>query len=197
VTAQATAPRRSLSLRSRLLAGLIALTACFLIVMGVVSSVVLGKLEQDQFNADLRLAVRQPITQVVKETDGFAAAYLSLPSGTYGVLTPDSTATTEMSDLFASLAKRSPRLAVTDMAARAPRGQPFTLRIPGQPPLRVAWRLMLASPATTGGYMPDGESIIIVAAPAGRAPWRRHRESRSRWRTAPAPAAGTRHGPCR
>jgi signal transduction histidine kinase len=165
VTAQATAPRRSLSLRSRLLAGLIALTACFLIVMGVVSSVVLGKLEQDQFNADLRLAVRQPITQVVKETDGFAAAYLSLPSGTYGVLTPDSTATTEMSDLFASLAKRSPRLAVTDMAARAPRGQPFTLRIPGQPPLRVAWRLMLASPATTGGYMPDGESIIIVGRP--------------------------------
>jgi hypothetical protein len=35
--------RRSLSLRARLLIGLIALTAVFLVVMGVVSTVVLGR----------------------------------------------------------------------------------------------------------------------------------------------------------
>jgi two-component system OmpR family sensor kinase len=160
------APRRSLSLRSRLLVGLIALTACFLIVMGVVSSVVLGKLEQDQFNADLRLSVRQPITEIVKGTDGFAAAYLSLRNGTHGALTPNSAATTEMGDLFASLASQSPRLAVSDMAARGARGQPFTLRVPGQPSLRAAWRLVLATPATTGGYLPAGETIIIIGRPA-------------------------------
>jgi signal transduction histidine kinase len=166
VTTQATAPRRSLSLRSRLLAGLIALTACFLIVMGVVSSVVLGRLEQDQFNTDLRLAVRQPISEIVKGTDGFAAAYFSLRSGTYGALTPDSTTATEMGDLFASLASRSPRLELSDMAARAASGQPFTLRIPGQPPLRAAWRLMLTASVTSGGYLPAGESIIIIGRPA-------------------------------
>ena len=37
--------RRSLSLRGRLLIGLIGLTAIFLVVMGVVSSLVLGHLQ--------------------------------------------------------------------------------------------------------------------------------------------------------
>jgi len=50
--------RRSLSLRTRLLAGLIALTATFLVVMGVVSIVVLRTLEQNQFNQEVRLAAR-------------------------------------------------------------------------------------------------------------------------------------------
>ena len=53
--------RRSLSLRGRLLAGLIGLTAVFLVVMGVVSSLVLGHLEQNQFNTELKLAARQSI----------------------------------------------------------------------------------------------------------------------------------------
>jgi hypothetical protein len=42
--------RRSLSLRARLLTGLIALTAMFLVVMGVVTTVVLGTLERNQLN---------------------------------------------------------------------------------------------------------------------------------------------------
>ena len=70
--------RRTLSLRARLLIGLIALTAMFLVVMGVVSTVVLGRLEQNQFNAELRLAARQPVGQIAEGPDGFAAAYLSL-----------------------------------------------------------------------------------------------------------------------
>ena len=45
--------RGRLSLRSRLLAGLITVTALFLVVMGVVTTVVLGNSEQDQFNSDL------------------------------------------------------------------------------------------------------------------------------------------------
>ena len=53
--------RRSLSLRARLLIGLIALTAVFLVVMGVVSTLVLGTLEQNEFNSELRLAARQSV----------------------------------------------------------------------------------------------------------------------------------------
>jgi signal transduction histidine kinase len=166
VTARAPARRRALSLRSRLLAGLIALTACFLIVMGVVSSVVLGRLEQDQFNADLRLAIRQPVAEVVKGTDGFAAAYLSLRTGAYGALTPDGAAATEMRDLFASLATRPPAAILSAMAARGGRGQPFSLRMAGQPPLRAAWRVVLATSATTGQHLPPGETVIIVGRPA-------------------------------
>jgi two-component system OmpR family sensor kinase len=152
-----------------LLAGLIALTACFLIVMGAVSTVVLGRLEQNQFDADLRLAVRQPIVEVVKGTDGFDAAYLSLRTGAYGALTPDGAAAAEMRDLFASLATRPRAAILAGMAARAARGQPFTLRMPGQPPLRVAWRLVAATTATTattGRYLPPGETIIVVGRPA-------------------------------
>ena len=51
-TATTARRRRSLSLRGRLLAGLIGLTAVFLVVMGVVSSLVLGHLEQNQFNTN-------------------------------------------------------------------------------------------------------------------------------------------------
>jgi hypothetical protein len=47
--------RGRLSLRSRLLAGLITVTALFLIIMGVVTTVVLGNSEQSQFNSDLSL----------------------------------------------------------------------------------------------------------------------------------------------
>ncbi len=80
--------RRSLSLRGRLLAGLIGLTAIFLVVMGVVSSLVLGHLEQSQFNCELKLAARQPVTAIAKGAGGFAAAYLSPRTGDYGELTP-------------------------------------------------------------------------------------------------------------
>ena len=51
--------RGRLSLRSRLLAGLITITALFLIVMGVVTTVVLGNIEQNQFNTDLGLPSRR------------------------------------------------------------------------------------------------------------------------------------------
>jgi len=50
--------RGRLSLRSRLLAGLITVTALFLIIMGVVTTVVLGNSEQSQFNSDLSLTAR-------------------------------------------------------------------------------------------------------------------------------------------
>ena len=45
--------RGRLSLRSRLLAGLIGVIALFLIVMGVVTTLVLSNNEQSQFNSDL------------------------------------------------------------------------------------------------------------------------------------------------
>ena len=56
--------RGRLSLRSRLLAGLITVTALFLIIMGVVTTVVLGNSEQNQFNSDLSLTARIKLTEV-------------------------------------------------------------------------------------------------------------------------------------
>jgi len=87
-TARTARRRRSLSLRGRLLLGLIGLTAIFLVVMGVVSSLVLGHLEQSQFNNELKFAAGQSIASIAKGTDGFSAAYLSPRTGEYGELTP-------------------------------------------------------------------------------------------------------------
>ena len=66
----ATKTRRSLSLRARLLAGLIVLTTVFLVVMGVVTTVVLGTLERDQLNAEVRLASRQSVGGMAAGADG-------------------------------------------------------------------------------------------------------------------------------
>ncbi len=72
--------RGRLSLRSRLLAGLITITALFLIVMGVVTTVVLGNIEQDQFNTDLGLTVKESLSEIANLQNGYAAAYINLAS---------------------------------------------------------------------------------------------------------------------
>jgi signal transduction histidine kinase len=153
------------SLRARLLTGLIALTAAFLVVMGVVGTVVLSRLEQDQSNADLRLSARQPVAEIVKGTDGFAAAYLSLRTGVVGELTPGSPAAAELRDMLTTLADEPARQVSAYLNTLASRDQPFSLALPGQPALRAAWRLVAATVPTTGSYLPVGENIVLVGRP--------------------------------
>src|ERR1700684_4521179 len=73
------AGRGRLSLRSRLLAGLITVTALFLIVMGVVTTVVLGNSELTQFNNDLSLNSRVRVSDINDLTGGYAVAYYNCP----------------------------------------------------------------------------------------------------------------------
>lgn len=159
------AKRRSLSLRARLLAGLIALTACFLIVMGVVSSLVLGRLEQNQFNENLRLAARQPVSAIAKGTDGFAAAWYSVRTGGYGELTPSSPAADEMRDMLGALAAGPRHHALAFIAAQSASDQPFDLALPGKPRLRVAWRPVKVTGGAFGGYLPAGRDILLIGGP--------------------------------
>jgi signal transduction histidine kinase len=167
-TGTATTPRRrrSLSLRGRLLAGLIALTAVFLVVMGVVSSVVLGHLEQSQFNSNLKLAARQSVAQLVQATDGFAAAYLSPRTGGYGELTPNSAAAAEMRDVLGTLSGKSAAQLVRSLRSLGPRDQPFDLTPNGQPTLRVVWRTVDVTAAqATGTSAPAGLNVLLVGRP--------------------------------
>ena len=156
--------RRSLSLRARLLIGLIALTAIFLVVMGVVTTVVLGRLEQNQFNAELRLAARQPVTQVAAGTDGFAAAYLSLRTGATGELTPGSPAAAELREMLDSIAGEPPGQVLTYLNTLARRAEPFSLALHGAPALRAAWRPVTVSGAARA-LVPAGPAIIMVGRP--------------------------------
>ncbi len=163
-TARAGWGRRSLSLRARLLAGFIALTAVFLVVMGVVSTVVLSRLEQDQSDAELRLAARQPVVAIAKETDGFAAAYLSPRTGQAGELTPGSPAAAELYQVLGSVAGKPARQVIAYLNAMAGRDQPFGVAARGAPALRAAWRPVTVTPKSSSS-LPPGLNIVLVGRP--------------------------------
>ena len=163
--------RRSLSLRARLLAGLIALTTVFLVVMGVVTLVVLGTLESNQLNAEVTLASRQSVSGIAMGVGGFDAAYLSIDSGATGMLTDDSPTAETLLTEVQSLAKLHGRSAVSDQLQKlAGYGQPFDLNVKGEPTVRAAWRYV-PSQATKSAkkIMPTGSAIIIVGRPASDA----------------------------
>jgi signal transduction histidine kinase len=159
--------RRSLSLRARLLAGLIATTAMFLVVLGAVSTVVLGALEHRQLNAEIRLASRQSVLEIAAGADGFAAAYLSVDSGATGRLTPASPAADALLGVLRGVAGQPRRQAYARLTARAPSEQPFDATARGGPTVRAAWRPVPASfTATAGRVLPPGPAIILVGRDA-------------------------------
>jgi two-component system OmpR family sensor kinase len=161
-TARTARRRRSLSLRGRLLIGLIGLTAIFLVVMGVVSSLVLGHLEQSQFNNELVLSAQRPVTAIADGTGGFSAAYLSPRTGEYGELTPSTGSAAEMSAYLGTLAGKSAAQVDDDLRARAAQDRPFDLTVSGQPTLRVVWRTITSVGGTSA---PLGRNFILVGRP--------------------------------
>ena len=162
--------RRSLSLRARLLAGLIALTTMFLVVMGVVTTVVLGTLERHQLNAEIKLASRESVSGLAAGADGFAAAYLSLDSGTTGTLTPASPTADALLAEVRSLAGLPWTQVYARLGKLAGFEQPFNLTISGQPTVRAAWRAVSPNAtASAKNIMPSGPAIIFVGRPASEA----------------------------
>src|SRR5580704_7721011 len=95
--------RGRLSLRSRLLAGLITVTALFLIVMGVVTTVVLGHTEQDQFNTDLLLTAKSTPKEIANAASGYVAANVSARRGQVTLLTPPSRNATDLQEWLTNL----------------------------------------------------------------------------------------------
>ena len=142
----------------------------FLVVMGVVTTVVLGTLERNQLNAEVRLASRQSVLGMAAGADGFAAAYLSLDSGTTGTLTPASpTAETLLTELR-SLSGLSRPQVYDRLGQLAGFEQPFDLTVAGTPTVRAAWRSVSAqATASARQIMPTGPAIIIVGRPASDA----------------------------
>jgi signal transduction histidine kinase len=159
---------RTLSLRARLLIGLIALTAIFLVVMGAVSTVVLSRLEQDQFNGELRLAAGQPVVQLVKGTDGFAAAYLSLRTGATGQLTPGLRTAAELQKLLSKVAGDPASQVLAYLNGLAPRDEPFDFAPHGAPAVRAAWRPVAVTMAAVG-VAPLGPAVVLVGRPPSEA----------------------------
>jgi two-component system OmpR family sensor kinase len=153
--------RGRLSLRSRLLAGLITITALFLIVMGVVTTIVLGTTEQDQFNTDLGLTVRESLSEIANLQNGYAAVYINLASRSTGTLSGPS-------DTAADLQKLVNNLLATHQATayfvQNPANTLFTVSQPNEPTLGAIWRVVTGGP-NGKNLLPAGRNILLVGRP--------------------------------
>jgi len=157
--------RGRLSLRSRLLAGLITVTALFLIVMGVVTTVVLGNSEKDQFNSDLKLTARIKLTEVAGLTGGYAEAYLNVPSRQVGTLSAPSAASSELNTLLQNLLASGQARQYFGKDG-TPAETLFNISEPGAPALTAIWRPVTAAEALhAGGLLPTGASVLLIARP--------------------------------
>ncbi|MGH3233604.1 MAG: sensor histidine kinase [Streptosporangiaceae bacterium] len=158
--------RGRLSLRSRLLAGLITVTALFLVVMGVVTTLVLGTSEQDQFRSDLALTVRLKLSELPSLPGGYAVAYLDIRTrSVQPVSASPSHASTELTEFLNGLvATRAP---LTVLRGQYPMGELFSIAQPGEPPLTAVWRPVTPTEAgRSGGTLPPlDNSVLVIARP--------------------------------
>jgi two-component system OmpR family sensor kinase len=154
--------RGRLSLRSRLLAGLITITALFLIVMGVVTTVVLGNIEQDQFNTDLGLTLKESVSEIANLQNGYAAAYINVASRHAAILSGPPDTARDLQNLLNNLiASRQ----ATAYFLQNPAQTLFTISQSGEPTLTAIWRRIYVGPASKNNLLPDGENILLVARP--------------------------------
>jgi two-component system OmpR family sensor kinase len=151
-----------LSLRSRLLAGLITITAVFLIVMGVVTTVVLSNNEQDQFNTELQLSVRESVPDVADLQNDYVAAYINVASRSTGILSGSSDAATDLQDMLANLLTTRQ---ATAFFLQNPPGTLFPITPSGDGRLTAVWRRVYVAPGSKNNLLPAGENILVVARP--------------------------------
>jgi signal transduction histidine kinase len=166
VTRRRATARGRLSLRSRLLAGLIAVTALFLIVMGVVTAIVLGRSEQTEFDAALKLAGSVKVSDIAG-LQGYAVAYINVPGRSVGtVSTPaePAAATAELQALLQNLL--SSGQALRYIRTTHPTGTLFGLSLPGYPSVTAVGRLLSADETLRSkGLLPSGVNYLLFARP--------------------------------
>jgi len=151
-----TVARGRLSLRSRLLAGLITVTALFLIVMGVVTTIVLGNYDQSQFDNELVLTTHIKLSDVAALQSGYAAAYINVPSRSVGVLSQPSASATELQGFLQYLLATGQARAFFS-AAQHPAQTLFVISQPGEPRMTAVWRAVTAREAQhSNGLLPRG-----------------------------------------
>jgi signal transduction histidine kinase len=154
-----------LSLRSRLLAVFVTITALFLVVMGVVTADVLGHIEQDQFNTDLQLTARGTLKSFSSVPAGYAGVDVA-SGGLVTPLTPPSAELTGLEDWAASLIAQGD--AYTYLVAN--RNQVFDITLPnGGPAVGATVRLVAPRRGQTAGVIPPGPSAIVFVRPLSAA----------------------------
>jgi two-component system, OmpR family, sensor kinase len=153
--------RPRLSLRARLLAALLAVTTAFLVVLGVVASVVFGGRLGNAFDAQLVLAARRQIAGM--GGPGTYAVYYSRAAHTSGQISTPS-ATGQKLELY--LDQHLAGLRATRRLDSAAQLRPFSLTLPGGgPSLRAVWRVAGTLAERGQSVVPPGVAVILVARP--------------------------------
>jgi two-component system OmpR family sensor kinase len=164
-----TTGRRRLSLRSRLLAGLMAITGAFLVIICVVSTIVYQRLASEQFDDSIVLTANN-IEQTVNPPNGYLTAEIpiktaprtGIPIGTgpVSLLTPASPAGAALRDYLADLIARGQlRTTLSD--------QPSDLPLPGGQVLRAMAVQKRVPPREAGKLgVQQGLNVFVVARPA-------------------------------
>jgi signal transduction histidine kinase len=157
--------RRRLSLRARLLAALLAVTAIFLIVLGLVASIIFGNRFAGVQDLELAVSARRSISALEGSTDVYAV-YYSFKTKSGGVISPRSATAEQLStylDQRVTARERGIRLGV---AARVL----FNISLPGGPELRGVYRLVGPNSERQQTVVPQGGAVILVARSAKDAP---------------------------
>jgi signal transduction histidine kinase len=169
-----TIPRRPiarssrLSLRSRLLAGLMTITALFLVVMGVVTAVVLGTSEHDQFNSELVLAARAKLSELSGLDETYAVTYYDLSTRSVTVVSSPDPASAELQAVLENLNGLGPAQALKTLNTQYSAGSLFGVSQPGDPTLTAIWRRVTAGETThSNGVIPSSAvgGILLIGRP--------------------------------
>jgi two-component system OmpR family sensor kinase len=143
---------RRLSLRARLLVLLIAVTAAFLVVMGGVTTIVLSRRLNAQFNADLLAAAAAPAAG----PPGDVAAAISVRTGQVVLLTPGG-----LGSRFEQTLEGTSRARLRSYYYG---GQPFMLMLGDGTRLRAVEKVIRAAEVPEAG-LPRGPVLLVVARP--------------------------------
>jgi two-component system OmpR family sensor kinase len=143
-----------LSLRARLLVLLIAVTAAFLVIMGGVSTFVLTKRLNSQFNTDLLAAIAAP-GALPGNAEGDLAAAVVPRTGQVVLLTPG-----KPGEQFQRALERMTRIQLASYSQH----QPFTVSLGGGVRVRAMSKVVFARQVREVA-LPRGRSLLVVARP--------------------------------
>ena len=150
------------SVRTRLLTGLVLLTTVFLLVMGLVSTIVFDRLEHEQFDQELALTVQSSLNAVINAPDNYAAAAVGLYNGTVTPLNGSPALKDELTEYLQELVRNG-----TWYSFLGSQGGVFGINPSHSPALRAATRLIQTrSRSESGGFLPPGRYFVVVAEPA-------------------------------
>jgi signal transduction histidine kinase len=158
--------RHHWTLRARLLTGLLVITTLFLIAMGTVSTIVLGNLEQQQFDTSLQLTAKETQAQIATAGTGYVAAAIRLGTGQVKLVTPASTQGTDLVGYLTTLVDQGQaRSWVNDN-----KGTVFDLQLPDHGPVvRATIEVRSLTPkqaARAGSLLLTGDFAVVVTRPA-------------------------------